>query len=161
MKKYVLILSFLFFSTESKGLPSLKHHRGAHGFIFKCSPWQALTIGTGYYYNWSRSAGIETGLVLRPSYKMDDLDFEDNFTVIGQLKVFYSFCKIGELIFLGIGTGMDIGIKIIDLGLELELDIVPFSWSSVFCRVGLDIPLWKEIGDIYFSVTGGLKLNIF
>ena len=161
-KKRVLLIILLIISIgKTKAHPTLKHHGGQSGIILLYSPWKAMTTGVSAYYNWSRNSGIEFGAQLRPKSREAFIDFEDNFTVVGEMKIFHSFFDIKELLFFGIGTGIDLGVKIADLNFEIEADIVPLSWFSIFARSGISIPLWKERGKVYFTITTGVKLNIF
>ncbi|MCP3659453.1 MAG: hypothetical protein GY830_03695 [Bacteroidetes bacterium] len=160
LKKGFLTFILLFMFNEVQAAPCLKHYAGYNGIILLYRPWEGMSFSMSYFYNWSRDCGASLGLMLRPKDIEEEFNFEDNFTVVAQAKIFCNFFDIAECIYLIGGFGGSLGIKIIDIEIEGELDFMPMSWLSIFMRTGLGVPLWEKLGTIYFNVDIGVKLCI-
>jgi len=160
MKKVLIPIISLWLICELKALPTLKHYPGYNGIMLTLRPWQGKCASLSYFYNWSRNSGGSLGLMLRPKDMEEEINFEDNYTVVGEFKLYHNFFDLKETFFLVGLIGASLGVKIFDLHFEVELDIAPLSWLSIFLRPGIGMPLWEKLGSIYFNIDAGVKLNL-
>ena len=160
LKKGLLLFILFFMFHKALARPSLKHYAGYNGIVLLYRPWEGMSFSTSYFYNWSRNSGASLGLMLRPKDMEEEFSFEDNFTVVAQGKIFFNFFDIAEYLYLIGCLGGSLGIKIIDIEIEGELDFMLISWLSIFMRTGLGVPLWEKLGTIYFNIDIGVKLCI-